>query len=245
MNKRIKKYRDELLRNEQRIAELKARNKELGKLILKEEDLEIAWRHYENQLEEINRIKGIIEQQKRFNQERNYITIASKEKQIERLEADLVKPQTLPKKLRFAFRCTDPVTDEIMTAKNLSVGFDGEKLFGGVDIEVRKGERVFLLGANGSGKTTLFRILMKQLAPETGNVIYGPAVRAGYYDQLMTGLSDEKTVMDEIWDAYPKMSQTQVRTALGSFLFGKQTVDGRLLRSLFLLGGLSIQVLTV
>ncbi|MBO6229059.1 MAG: ABC-F family ATP-binding cassette domain-containing protein [Ruminiclostridium sp.] len=190
----------------------------------KEEDLEIAWRHYENQLEDINRIKGIIEQQKRFNQERNYITIASKEKQIERLEADLVKPQVLPKKLRFAFHCTDPVTEEIMTAKNIRMGFEGETLFSGVDIDVRKHERVFLLGANGSGKTTLFKILMKQLAPETGNVTYGPGVKPGYYDQLMTGLTDSKTVMDEIWDAYPKMSQTQVRTALGSFLFGGEDV---------------------
>ena len=190
----------------------------------KEEDLETAWRHYENQLEEINRIKGIIEQQKRFNQERNYITIASKEKQIERLEADLVKPQVLPKKLRFGFHCTDPVTDEIMTAKNLRMSFDGERLFDGVDMEVRKHERVFLLGANGSGKTTLFKILMKQLVPETGNVTYGPGVKPGYYDQLMTGLSDSKTVMDEIWDAYPKMNQTQVRTALGSFLFSGEEV---------------------
>jgi ATP-binding cassette subfamily F protein 3 len=190
----------------------------------KEEDLEIAWRHYENQLEEINRIKGIIEQQKRFNQERNYITIASKEKQIERLEADLVKPQALPKKLRFDFRCTEPVTDEILTAKNLQISFDGQTLFSGADIEVRKRERVFLLGTNGSGKTTLFRILMKQLAPETGTVTYGAGVKAGYYDQLMTGLADNKTVMDEIWDAYPKMSQTQVRTALGSFLFSGEDV---------------------
>lgn len=190
----------------------------------KEEDLEIAWRHYENQLEEINRIKGIIEQQKRFNQERNYITIASKEKQIERLEADLVKPQTLPKKLRFAFHCTDPVTEEVMTAKNISMSFDGERLFSGVDIEVRKKERVFLLGTNGSGKTTLFKILMKQLVSESGSVTYGPGVKVGYYDQLMTGLSDGKTVINEIWDAYPKMSQTQVRTALGSFLFGGEDV---------------------
>ena len=190
----------------------------------KEEDLEIAWRHYENQLEEINRIKGIIEQQKRFNQERNYITIASKEKQIERLEADLVKPQALPKKLRFAFHCADPVTDEILTAKGLKMSFDGEKLFDDVNIEVRKKERVFLLGTNGSGKTTLFRILMKKLAPEAGTVTYGAGVKVGYYDQLMTGLTDSKTVLDEIWDAYPKMDQTQVRTALGSFLFGGEDV---------------------
>ncbi len=190
----------------------------------KEEDLEIAWRHYENQLEEINRIKGIIEQQKRFNQERNYITIASKEKQIERLEADLVKPQALPKKLRFAFHCADPVTDEILTAKGLKMSFDGEKLFDDVNIEVRKKERVFLLGTNGSGKTTLFRILMKKLAPEAGTVTYGAGVKVGYYDQLMTGLTDSKTMLDEIWDAYPKMDQTQVRTALGSFLFGGEDV---------------------
>jgi ATP-binding cassette subfamily F protein 3 len=89
---------------------------------------------------------------------------------------------------------------------------------------VRKRERVFLLGTNGSGKTTLFKILMKQLAPENGTVTYGAGVKAGYYDQLMTGLSDNKTVMDEIWDAYPKMSQTQVRTALGSFLFSGEDV---------------------
>ena len=190
----------------------------------KEEDLEIAWRHYNNQLEEINRIKGIIEQQKRFNQERNYITIASKEKQIERLQAELVKPQVLPKKLRFSFRCAEPVTDLILTAKNLKKGFEGEKLFENVSFEVRKNERVFLLGANGCGKTTLFKILMKQLPSDCGTVTYGPGVKVGYYDQLMSGLTDSKTVMDEIWDAYPKMSQTEVRTALGSFLFSGEEV---------------------
>lgn len=190
----------------------------------KEEDLEIAWRHYNNQLEEINRIKGIIEQQKRFNQERNYITIASKEKQIERLQAELVKPQVLPKKLRFSFRCAEPVTDLILTAKNLKKGFEGEKLFENASFEVRKNERVFLLGANGCGKTTLFKILMKQLPSDCGTVTYGPGVKVGYYDQLMSGLTDSKTVMDEIWDAYPKMSQTEVRTALGSFLFGGEEV---------------------
>ena len=190
----------------------------------KEEDLEIAWRHYNNQLEEINRIKGIIEQQKRFNQERNYITIASKEKQIERLQAELVKPQVLPKKLRFSFRCAEPVTDLILTAKNLKKGFEGEKLFENVSFEVRKNERVFLLGANGCGKTTLFKILMKQLSSDCGTVTYGPGVKGGYYDQLMSGLTDSKTVMDEIWDAYPKMSQTEVRTALGSFLFSGEEV---------------------
>ncbi len=190
----------------------------------KEEDLEIAWRHYDNQLEEINRIRGIIEQQKRFNQAHNYITIASKEKQIERLEEELVKPQSLPKKLRFSFHCGEPVTEEILTAKNISMSFDGETLFKNINIEVRKKERVFLMGTNGCGKTTLFKILMKEIPSDSGSIIYGPGVKVGYYDQLMTGLSDNKTVMDEIWDAYPKMDQTGVRTALGSFLFSGEDV---------------------
>ncbi len=190
----------------------------------KEEDLEAAWKHYENQREEIERIKGIIEQQKRFNQARNYITIASKEKQIERLEADLVKPETPPKKLRFRFHCGEPVTDEILSGRNLSVSFGGKRLFQNVTIEVRKRERVFLMGANGCGKTTLFKMLMKECAGDSGTVVYGPGVRAGYYDQLMSGLSDRKTVLDEIWDAYPKMSQTEVRTALGGFLFSGEDV---------------------
>lgn len=190
----------------------------------KEEDLEIAWKHYDHQLEEINRIKGIIEQQKRFNQAHNYITIASKEKQIERLEAELIKPQTLPKKLRFGFRCFEPVTEQILTAKNLKKSFSGSTLFENVSLDVRKKERVFLLGTNGCGKTTLFKILMKEILSDTGTVTYGPGVKVGYYDQLMTGLSDSKTVMDEIWDAYPKMNQTEVRTALGSFLFSGEDV---------------------
>lgn len=190
----------------------------------KEEDLEIAWKHYEHQLEEINRIKGIIEQQKRFNQAHNYITIASKEKQIERLEEDLIKPQTLPKKLRFKFHCNEPITEEILTAKNLSISFDGKKLFENVNVDVRKRERVFIMGSNGCGKTTLFKLLIKEYSGDSGSVTYGPGVKVGYYDQLMTGLSDKKTVMDEIWDAYPKMSQTEVRTALGSFLFSGEDV---------------------
>lgn len=190
----------------------------------KEEDLEAAWKHYENQMEEIHRIEGIIEQQKRFNQAHNYITIASKEKQIERLKADLVKPEAPPKKLRFRFHCNEPVTEEILTAKNLSISFEGNALFRGVDLDVRKRERVFLLGENGCGKTTLFKILTKEYAGDTGTVVTGPGVKVGYYDQLMTGLSDRKTVLDELWDAYPKLTQTEARTALGSFLFGGEEV---------------------
>ncbi len=190
----------------------------------KEEDLEIAWRHYENQLEEINRIKGIIEQQKRFNQERNYITIASKEKQIERLEADLIKPEAPPKKLNFRFHCDEPVTNEILTAENLCISFGGSTLFKNVNFTVRKRERVFIMGANGCGKTTLFKMLIKEYSSDSGRVYYGPNVKTGYYDQLMTGLSDGKTVLNELWDAYPKMNQTEARTALGSFLFSGEDV---------------------
>lgn len=192
----------------------------------KEEDLEIAWRHYENQLEEIHQLEELVQRAEQASASNHSLKNLGIErtKRLEQKRAELVKPQELPKKLRFSFHCTEPVTDEILSAKNISMSFDGENLFRNIDLDVRKNERVFLLGTNGSGKTTLFRILMKQLVSDSGSVAYGPGVKVGYYDQLLTGLTDSKTIIDEIWDAYPKMTQTQVRTALGSFLFSGEDV---------------------
>lgn len=188
-------------------------------LALKKEHNDYIEKEYKKTTEEIARIEAIIEQQKRWNQARNYIIIANKQKSIDRLKATLVVPEKPPEELRFAFRAKEECGNDVLMAKNLGVSFDGKSLFSEVDLDIKRKERVFLLGSNGSGKTSLFRILTEQINADEGSFKLGARVRIGYFDQIQTGLDDSKTVMDELWDAFPKFSPTEVRTALGSFLF--------------------------
>ena len=193
-------------------------------LELRQEHRLAQQRVYESTQREIQRIEGIIQQQRRWNQERNYVTIASKQKQIDRLAATLEKPPEEPDAIRFQFHASRRSGDEVLTAQGLSLSFGGPKLFEGVDLEIRRGEKVFLIGPNGCGKTSLFKILLGQYAPDTGFVRLGAALDLGYYEQSQQSLHDEKTVMDEIWDEHPQMTQTQVRNALAVFLFTGEEV---------------------
>ena len=181
-------------------------------------------REYQNTQKEIARIEGIIEQQRRWNQERNYVTIASKQKQIDRLEATLEKPEEEPDTIRFQFHASRRSGDDVLTAEDLSLSFGGPKLFEQVGLEIKRGEKVFLLGPNGCGKTSLFKILLGQYTPDTGFVRLGAALDVGYYEQSQQSLHDEKTVIDEIWDEHPSFTQTQVRSALAVFLFKGEDV---------------------
>ena len=181
-------------------------------------------RVYENTQREIKRIEGIIEQQRRWNQERNYVTIASKQKQIDRLEATLEKPEEDPESIRFQFKASRRSGDDVLTAEDVSLSFDGPKLFDHVNLEIKRGQKVFLIGPNGCGKTSLFKILLGQYQPDGGLVKLGAGVDLGYYEQSQMSLHDEKTVIDEIWDLHPRMTQTEVRSALAVFLFKGEDV---------------------
>lgn len=181
-------------------------------------------RVYESTQKEITRIEGIIEQQRRWNQERNYVTIASKQKQIDRLEATLEKPEAEPESIRFQFKASRRGGNDVLTAQDLSLSFGGPSLFEHVNLEIKHQEKVFLIGPNGCGKTSLFKILLGQYTPDSGSVRLGSAIDVGYYEQSQLSLHDEKTVMDEIWDLHPQMTQTEVRSALAVFLFKGEDV---------------------
>ncbi len=181
-------------------------------------------RVYESTQKEITRIEGIIEQQRRWNQERNYVTIASKQKQIDRLEATLEKPEAEPESIRFQFKASRRGGNDVLTAQDLSLSFGGPPLFEHVNLEIKHQEKVFLIGPNGCGKTSLFKILLGQYTPDSGSVRLGSAIDVGYYEQSQLSLHDEKTVMDEIWDLHPQMTQTEVRSALAVFLFKGEDV---------------------
>ena len=174
---------------------------------------------------EIRRIEGIIEQQRRWNQERNYVTIASKQKAIQRLEATLDAPDREPEAIRFQFSASRRGGDEVLAAQGLAVSFgEGPPLFRGVDLEIRRGEKVFLIGPNGCGKTTLLRVLLGQCPAGEGFVKLGAGVDMGYYEQSQMSLDDGKEVIQEAWDYAPRMTQTQIRSALAVFLFKGEDV---------------------
>ncbi len=180
---------------------------------------EIALRHYRNTQREIKRLYGIVEQQRRWNRERNIRTAESKLKQIARLEKTLVAPEKDPLSIRFLFSVPEPAGNDILIAKGVEKSFGSKKLFSNLALHIRKGERVFLLGSNGCGKTTLLKILIGQEAADQGSCVLGANVERGYYEQNMSSLSGSHTILDEVCNAYPRMSQNQVRNALASFLF--------------------------
>ncbi len=181
-------------------------------------------REYEKTVTEIKRIEGIIEQQKRFNQERNYITIASKEKQIERLKETLVVPEKALKSVNFSFKTDVRTGDEVLSVQNLEKAFPGKELFKNFNLTVYREDKTFLLGPNGCGKSTFLKIINKEIVPDNGIFRLGANVKIGYFDQNIDKLHSEKTVLDEVWDMYRFMTETEIRSALAMFLFRGEDV---------------------
>lgn len=188
-------------------------------LELKAEAREAQQRVYDRTVKEINRIEGIVEQQKRWGQERNFITAASKQKQADRLKETLEKPEDLPEAIKFTFRAKEGGANDVLIAKGLSKSFDGTVVFTNAELDIKKNTTTFILGENGCGKTTLLKILTGEYQADSGEYKFGNNIQFGYYDQAQTDLDPSKTVIDEVWDRYPGMTQTQVRSALAQFLF--------------------------
>lgn len=193
-------------------------------LELKAEAREAQQRVYDRTVKEINRIEGIVEQQKRWGQEHNFITAASKQKQADRLKETLERPEDLPEAIKFSFRAKEGGANDVLIAKALSKSFDGVTVFQNAELDIKRNTTTFILGENGCGKTTLLKILMGQYQPDSGEYKYGNNIQCGYYEQAQTDLDPSKTVIDEVWDKYPRMTQTEVRSALAQFLFKGEDV---------------------
>lgn len=181
-------------------------------------------REYEKNIAEIKRIEGIIEQQKRFNQERNYVTIASKEKQIERIKAELVVPDKALRAVRFSFNSDVRSGENVLTVFDLEKSFPQKPLFKNLNLSINREDKMFLLGPNGCGKSTFLKILNKEISQDSGIIKFGTNVKIGYFDQNIDKLNSEKNVLDEVWDMYRFMDQTEIRSALALFLFRGEDV---------------------
>lgn len=183
---------------------------------------------YENDMKEIERLEGIIAQQRQWNREKNIKTAESKEKVVERIKAQLVVPDKKLEKIRFDFTPKCVSGEDVLEVDNLKKSFGNHIVFENASFNVKRGERVFLLGDNGCGKTTLLKILMGDLSRDDGTFKFGASLMTGYFDQVQAKLDLKKSVLDEVWTAYPFMTETKVRNALAAFLFKGEEVYRKL-----------------
>ena len=178
---------------------------------------EIRMKAYEMQQKEIARQEAIIARYRSFNREKSIRAAESREKKLEKMER-LEKPVE-ENAIRFHFDIRRRTGEDVLMAEELKKGFNGRTLFEHVKLHLRAGDRIALIGDNGVGKSTLFKCLIGEEQFDEGTVRLGTGVDIGYYDQHQAHLHESKSVLDEVWDEFPRLEQSQVRGALGLFLF--------------------------
>ena len=181
-------------------------------------DREIAERHWRNQQKEIARQEAYIAQQRAWNRERNIIAAESRQKLLDKMEK-LERPQDAPRGIRMQFSEALASGNDVLEVRELSMEYPGRPLFRNISFLVHRQERVLVIGPNGCGKSTLIKLILGRLAPTAGVIEQGYHVEIGYYDQENQNLDDRNTVLDELWNAYPTRTETQIRQVLGMFRF--------------------------
>lgn len=189
---------------------------------LKKERMEELLKDYDLQQKEVERQKAIIARFRQYNREKSIKQAESREKALDRMEL-MDKPQSTPKGVRFSFEPQVKSGNDVLYVTEVAKSFD-RKLFDNASFEIKNGEKVALLGPNGIGKTTLLKIIMGMLKPDEGSIRLGTNVNIGYYEQEQDNLNYDNLVIDEIWDEYPEMNQSDLRTKLAAFLFQGEDV---------------------
>lgn len=184
----------------------------------KKELKESAMRAYLNREAQIKRQEEVIEKLKSFNREKSVKRAESRQKALDRIER-IDKPTEERSDMDLFFSQSIESGKDVLHIEGLSKSFDHRKLFENVNIDVKRGEHIAILGDNGTGKTTLLKILNNLTEPDSGYIRFGTNVSIAYYDQEHQVLDRNKTIFDEIHDEHPDMNNTEVRNVLASFLF--------------------------
>ncbi len=180
-------------------------------------------KEYLNQQREIKHQEDVITKLKQFNREKSIKRAESREKMLDKIEI-IDKPQELNDKMNIKLEPNVVSGNDVLTISGLSKSFDDVTLFDNIDIEIKRGERVALIGNNGTGKTTILKLINGIIEPDSGSIYLGAKVNIGYYDQEHHVLDPDKTIFDEIRDAYPDLNNTQIRNTLAAFLFTNEDV---------------------
>ncbi len=177
-----------------------------------------AMKAYENQQREIKHQEEVIAKLKSFNREKSIKRAESREKMLNKIEV-LDKPSEAKSDMKLTLKPRYTSGNDVLTVKGLAKSFGTLRLFENINFEVKRGEHVSIIGDNGTGKTTLLKIINELLEADSGSVALGANVEIGYYDQEHQVLHSDKTLFEEISDAYPTLTNTEIRNVLASFLF--------------------------
>ena len=185
------------------------------------------WSAYMKQQQEIQHQEEVIAKLKSFNREKSIKRAESREKMLEKT-VRLDKPITIDDSMKITLKPSCESGKDVLEAVNLSKSFGSQELFSGINFEIKKGEHVAIIGDNGTGKTTLLKMINGLESIDSGKITLGTKVEIGYYDQEHHVLNDNKTLFDELQDAYPTLNNTEIRNTLAAFLFTGDDVFKRI-----------------
>lgn len=184
----------------------------------KKKDYEAQLKAYSAQQAEIKRQEEIIERYRSFNREKSIRAAESRQKALDKIDK-IDKPIMYSNSAKIKFKASIKSGNDVLHIEDLAKSFDDVKLFNNINLDIKRGDKSALIGENGRGKTTLFKIIMDKISADKGKKVLGRNVFIGYYDQEQSDLDPNKTIIDEVWDAFPNMTTTEVRNALAAFLF--------------------------
>lgn len=184
----------------------------------KDLDEEVALKNYKDNQAELKRQRDIIRQLRAFGRKKQIKRARSREKLLAKMER-IDKPRSMEQQARISFSPSVQSGYEVMHARGLQKSYGNRHLFSNVSVDIYRGEKVALIGPNGSGKTTLFQILLGGETSDSGEVDYGTNVQIAYFDQTRSDLDERNTVIEEVWQSYPHLKETELRNMLAAFLF--------------------------
>lgn len=190
----------------------------------KREEVRLSkYRAYMNQQAEIKHQEEVIAKLKQFNREKSIKRAESREKMLDKIER-LEKPQEVRDEMRLALTPDIESGNDVLLIEGLTKSYGEHTLFTDIGMDIKRGERVALIGNNGTGKTTILKIINQLVPKDAGKIVLGAQVHIGYYDQEHQLLHPEKTILEEIHDTYPSLTTTKIRNVLAAFLFTGEDV---------------------